>query len=166
MKLGGGDPGQYAMGALANNQGKPAFFYLQATNNPGTTPYKDRFTVSVYQGFPTNGTLLVQSNFVLTVTTSGANQANKVTSVSYSPTNNPVVGGIVKISVKGTTGNVNVGNDITFTAGTLTNWNAAAFELVACNIVITSAPNIVLSNNLDTTSTFHITGTGDPYQAD
>src|SRR5881392_1361631 len=115
MRLGGGDPGQYAMGTLANNQGKPAFFYLQATNNPGMTPYNDRFTISIYQGFPANGALVAQSNFVLTVTTSGANQANKVTSVAYSPTNNPVVGGIVKISVKGTTGNVNVGNDITFT---------------------------------------------------
>ena len=102
MRLGGGDPGQYAMGLLANQQNKPAFFYLQATNNPGMTPYKDRFTVSVYRGYPATGTLLAQSNFVVTVTTSGANQANKVTSVTYSPTNNPVVGGIVKMSVKGT----------------------------------------------------------------
>ncbi len=166
MTLGGGDPGQYAMGTLGNNQGMPVFFYLQATNDPGTTPYKDQFTISVYQGYPATGTLLAQSNFVVTVTTSGANQANKVTSLTCSPTNNPVVGGIVKISVQGTTGNVAEGNDMTFTAGALTNWNAGAFELVACSIVITSSPNVVLSNVLDTTSTFHITGTGEPYQAD
>src|SRR5437868_5912081 len=40
MRLGSGDAGQYAMGTLANNQAKPVFFYLEATNDPGTTPYK------------------------------------------------------------------------------------------------------------------------------
>ena len=162
ISLGAGDAGQYAMGALANNRGKPAFFYLQATNLPATSQH----TINVYNGYPTTGTLLASSNFVLSVQTSGANNANKVTSVTYSPTNNPVLGGVVKISVQGTTGNVAVGNDITFTAGTFTNWNAGAFELVACNIVITDTPPVVLTNTLDTTSTIHITGTGDPYQAD
>jgi VCBS repeat-containing protein len=166
MKLGGGDAGQYAMGALANNQGKPVFFYLQVTNDPGTTPYKDRFTLKVYRGFPATGTLLTSSNFVITVNTSGQNQANKVTSLTYAPTNNPIVGGIVKISVVGTTGNVNVGNDLAFTPATFTNWNAGAFELVGCNIVVTDSPNYVLTNVLDATSVSHITGQGDTYEAD
>jgi uncharacterized repeat protein (TIGR01451 family) len=166
MKLGGGDIGQYAMGTLANNQGKPAFFYLQVTNDPGTTPYSDRFTISIYRGFPSTGTLLSSSNFVVSVNTSGQNQANKVTSLTYSPTNNPVIGGITKITVIGTTGNVNVGNDMSFTPATFTNWSAGAFELVACNIVITDAPNYVLTNILDATSATHITGQGDAYRAD
>lgn len=164
MALVGADAGQSALGTITNGQSKPAFFYLQATNS--SLPYSDRFTIRVYQGFPTTGTLLVQSNFSVNVTTSGANNANKVNSVSYSPTNNPVVGGITKIIVQGMTGNVQSGNDMAFTAGVFTNWNAGAFELVSCSIVITDAVNIVLTNILDTTSTVHITGTGDPYEAD
>jgi uncharacterized repeat protein (TIGR01451 family) len=166
MRLASGDIGQYAMGSLTNNQSKPVFFYLEATNDPGTTPYRDQFTVKVYRGYPGVGTLLTSSNFVLTVNTSGQNQANKVLSLTYTPTNAPVVGGIVKLTVIGTTGNVNVGNDMSFTPATFTNWSAGAFEMVSCNIVVTDSPNYVLTNVLDATSATHITGQGDTYRAD
>lgn len=167
LALSSGDIGQYGLGTLPNNQGKPAFFYLQSTNDPGTSAksYPCQFTIKVFQGYPAYGTLLASNNFSLNETTSGQNQANKVSSLTCSPTNTPVVGGVVKITVQGTTGNVAVGNDMAFTAATFTNWNAGAFQLVSCSIVITDTPNYVLSNTLDVASITHITGNGDPYTA-
>jgi hypothetical protein len=162
VRLGGGDPGQYSLGALANNQGKPVFFYLQATNQAASS----QLTVKVYNGYPAGGTLLTSSNFVLTALTSAPNQQNSVTSVTYTPANSAALGAVVKMAVRGTTGNVAVGNDLAFSPATFTNWNAWAFELLACSITITNSPNVVLTNTLNTTSTIHITGNGDPYEAD
>jgi len=167
LALSSGDIGQYGLGTLANNQGKPAFFYLQSTNDPGNSgaTVPSRFAIKIFRGYPSYGTLLSSNNFSLNEVTSGQNQANKVSSLTYSPTNTPVVGGVFKITVVGTTGNVNVGNDMAFTAATFTNWNAGAFQLISCSIVITDTPNYVLTNTLDTASTTHITGNGDGYTA-
>jgi len=166
MKLGGNDPGRHALGTLANNQSKPFFFYLQATNDPANGIYKDRFTIKLYSGSPDTGTLIASSNFLMAVTDSTSNQADIITALTYTPTNNLVLGTTFKISVQGMTGNVKAGNDMDFTPATSTNWNASAFELIGCNIVVTDSPNYVLNNVLMTYSATHITGAGDPYQAD
>jgi len=166
MKLGGNDPGQHALGTLTNHQSTPVFFYLQATNDPASAAYKDRFTIKLYNGSPDTGTLVASSNFVMTVNDSVSNLADVATGMIYTPTNNLVVGATFKISVQGLTGNVKAGMDMTFTPATSTNWTADAFELIGCNIVITDSPNYVLNNVLVTNSATHITGAGDPYQAD
>src|SRR5258708_2805632 len=130
MRLGGGDPGRYPLGALANNQANPAFFYLEATNNPGNGSYNNQFTVSIYNGFPGIGTLLVSSNFAVTVQNTIQANANTVTAVTS--TTNPVLGAVSKIATFGNTGTVG-GPGSTFTGAAFTNWNAGAFQLVACS---------------------------------
>lgn len=77
-----------------------------------------------------------------------------------------MVGGIFKISVFGNSGKVQDGQPLVFTGATFTNWNTGAVQLVACNIVVTDSPHYVLTNTLATCTAAHITGTGDPYQAD
>ena len=172
MQLGNGDPGQYPLSTLTNNGTIAAFFFVQANNNPGTgnSTYNNRFTVSVYKGYPATGTLLASSNFVMTVRNTIAASANKINSVTFTPTNNPVVGGIVKISVYGDTGGVGSGNLMDFTGASWTNWNGAAFQLIACNISVTNgtAPafNQYLTNGLSATANSHFTGNGNLYQAD
>jgi len=105
MSLGGGDPGRFRLGALTNNQSSAAFFYLIATNDPTHGSYNNRFTVSVYNGYPTaGGTLLTTSNFMENVQDTTQANANKVTVITS--TTNPIVGGVSKISVFGSTGTV------------------------------------------------------------
>src|SRR5260221_2933383 len=168
MRLGGGDPGRYPLGFVTNNNSKRAFFYIEATNDPITTPYNNQLIIQIYKGFPTTGTLLVSSNFSVSVQTTGQNSANKVSSVTYLPTNNPVVGGTFKVSVFGNTGNVASGQPLVFTGAAFTNWNAGAFQMVACSISVSNSTGIdyFLTNTLATASAAHITGSGDAYEAD
>ncbi|HEX4645855.1 MAG TPA: Ig-like domain-containing protein, partial [Verrucomicrobiae bacterium] len=170
LQLGGGDPGQYPVGRLANSQAGAAFFYVQATNDPGNKTYNDQFTVRVYNGLPATGTLLASSNFPVVVQTTISAMANKINSVTFTPTNNPVVGGIVKISVFGDTGGVGSGNTLDFTGASWTNWNAGAFQLVACSITVTNGSNPAfnqfLTNTLTAAANSHFTGNGNLYEAD
>ena len=161
MQLGGGDPGRFPVGRLANNQGGPVFFYLQANNDPGNGLYTNRFTVSVYNGFPGLGALLTSSNFAVAVQNTIQANANTVTAVTSST--NPVVGGISKVAVFGNTGTVG-GPGSTFTGAAFTNWSAGTFQLVACSIAFSNgtALDFVLTNTLSMTNA----PKGDSYEAD
>ena len=171
MQLGGGEPGQYPLGKLTNAQSGPAYFYVQAnTTPPNNSSYNNRFTVSVYNGYPSNGVLLASSNFPMIVQGTIKASANKVNSVTFTPTNNPVVGGTVRISVFGDTGGVGSGNLMDFTAASFTNWNGGVFQLVASSIVVTNGSNPAFSqymtNTLMATANSHFTGSGNLYEAD
>jgi uncharacterized repeat protein (TIGR01451 family) len=161
MALGGGDPGRYPLGKLANTQGSPAFFYLQANTDPGNGSYTNQFTVSIYDGFPGLGTLKASSNFVVVVQNTIQANANTVTAVTSST--NPVVGGVSKVAVFGSTGTVG-GPGSTFTGAAFTNWNAGAFQLIGSSIAFSNgtALDFVLTNVLSMTNQ----PKGDSYEAD
>jgi uncharacterized repeat protein (TIGR01451 family) len=99
-----------------------------------------------------------------------AANANKINSVTFTPTNNPVVGGTLKISVFGDTGGVGSGAILDFTGASWTNWNAGAFQLVACSITVTNGSNPsfnqYLTNTLTAAANSHFTGNGNLYEAD
>ena len=161
MTLGGGDPGRYPLGKLANNQGGPAFFYLQANNSPGNGSYNNQFIVSIYDGFPGIGTVPASSNFTVNVQDTIQANANTVTAVTS--TTNPVVGGVSKIAVFGNTGTVG-GPGSSFTGAAFTDRNAGAFQLVGSSITFSNgaALDFVLTNVLSMTNT----PKGDAYEAD
>lgn len=134
VRLGGGDPGVYALDDLAPGQTKMVYVYLYATNITATL---QTHTVRVYDGYPGVGTQLASTVFTLTAKAPGANNSSKVNSVTYSPAV-PTVGGYVMITVNGDCGQVG-NNDINdFTPAAFTNWNAGAFELVNVNLWLTN----------------------------
>jgi uncharacterized repeat protein (TIGR01451 family) len=156
IRLGGGDPGLYNLGTLAVNEARTVFFYLQATNSPATNQH----TVRIFRGYPPTGTQLTNANFIVSVDTSGANNANKVNVTIYNP-NPPILGGLLQLQVDGDTGNIKVGKPLAFTPACYTNWSAAAFELVSCNITITNSPsNLVYTNILFLNSPIQASGAG------
>lgn len=129
VALGGGDQGQFNLGTLAANEVKPASFYLQANSSPVT----NRYTITVYQGYPGIGTQLSTTNYPIFVSTTANGNNNKVTACSYSPTQ-PVLGSLVTLLVSGTTAPLSVGRILSFTPATATNWQANAFRLEGASI--------------------------------
>jgi hypothetical protein len=154
VKLGGGDPGEYNLGSLAIGQTNTAFFYLQATNVTATV---QTHTIKVYQGRPDVGTLLTNQNFSVTVVDTAKNNSSKVNVVVYGPVP-PALGGLVTITIDGETGVIGKGDILNFTPASYTNWNAAAYQMVGCQIVLSNENAGTFSNILalpDTATPFN-----------
>lgn len=144
VKLGGGDPGLYNIGTLPNNTTNTVFVYLATTN---TTAVAQSHTVKVYRGYPTTGVLLTNQSFSVTVSTSGQNSSQTITSVSVSP-NPPTVGGVFTITATGNTGTIGGANKVNFTPAVYTNWDAAAYQLVGTVINASGGNSGTFSNTL------------------
>jgi uncharacterized repeat protein (TIGR01451 family) len=131
VTLGANAVGAIDLGPLANGQTKTAFFYLGS--NADTTVGQTH-TVSVFNGSPTSGHLLTSQNssFTSVQDTIKAN-ANKVTSVSVSPSS-PTVGGTFTITVTGQTGTIGSPPVLDFTPAAYSSWRADALQLIGTTI--------------------------------
>ena len=144
VSLGGSDPGKYNLGALPVNGAKPVFFYLAATN---TTTVAQTHTISIYQGYPSVGTVLRSSNFSMTVSSLRTTGQNKQTAASYAPAT-PVLGSVVVLTVDGSTGPLKTGDLMIFTPASVTNWSAYAFQIVSTSITVTNGSSTYLFTNI------------------
>jgi hypothetical protein len=82
VSLGGGDPGQYAIGNLGVGQTNTAFFYLKATTTTATAQTHD---IKIFRGRPDTGTPLLTNSFSMTVASAGQNSSSKINGASVAP---------------------------------------------------------------------------------
>src|ERR1043165_2319525 len=144
VKLGGGDPGQVNVGTLANNQTNTVFFFLAATNITATA---QTHVVNVYRGVPSSGGLLTNQQFSLTVSSSGQNSSQTITSASINP--NPAsVGGVFTITATGNTGTIGGANKGNFTPAVYTNWDASSYQLVGTLVTASGGNTGTFTNTL------------------
>ncbi|WP_203902451.1 beta strand repeat-containing protein, partial [Virgisporangium aliadipatigenens] len=168
IKLATSESGLAHPGRVAAGASTTAFFYLTATEKVTSA---ETHTLSVYTTRPDlAGAAMCTSSFSLTSDTDIEAAANKVTSVTASPST-PQLGGRLTVTVIGDTGQMN--NPATFAASpaSYSTWPAGAFRLVGSSIVMTGGNSTTITDNLfptglaqsDThyvaTYTFAVTGT-------
>ena len=132
-----GEDGNLHIGSLPFGDTAMAFFYVSWPH--GTEPAADTFTadVSIYDSRPSypGAQLLTDTTFSWTAVSTIASNANQVLdidgdgiAVSFS-TADPVIGGLMTVTVEGTTGTLGDDNKMIFTPSSLPAFPADGFEL-------------------------------------
>jgi hypothetical protein len=166
VTLATGEDGRFHVGPLAANTTKTAFFLV---NFPNPTPNKNfgDYTITLFNGVPGSGGAQVGSNATFSTTLNAARalqaNANKVTGGSVSA--NPIVGGIVTVTVKGQTGTIGAAKVVVFSPATYDTWRPDIFELQATSIVL-GYPNAgTFTNTLEIPSASLTSTANTPYTA-
>jgi uncharacterized repeat protein (TIGR01451 family) len=131
VSLGPTEDGLVHLGALSAGQTKTAFFFIQASSATSTP---QSHTVRLYPTRPPAGELVSQS-FSMTVEETIQANANQVQTVVAGP-NPPQLGGIVTVTVRGTSGTLGFSQVMAFNPAAYLSWRADAFELVATTVTL------------------------------
>ena len=129
--LGPTEDGVVHLGAIGPNQTKTAFFYIQAS---ATTALPQSHTVRIYPTRPPAGQLASQT-FSMTVEETIQANPNVVITVLAGP-NPPQLGGLVTVTVQGSSGTIGDARVLAFNPAAYLSWRADAFELVATTITL------------------------------
>lgn len=135
----------YTFNMLGPGETKTAFFYLQASEE---STILQEHTINVYEGDPFTGTLLASSSFGFTEVRGPISaSANRVTVIVAGPIP-PVVGGVLTITVDGSTGTIGGEGVMSFSPACFLDWPAYAYQLVSTEITLTGGNNTVLTDQL------------------
>jgi uncharacterized repeat protein (TIGR01451 family) len=176
LSLGGGDPGKFHLGSFTAGQTRAAFFYV-CSSFTGTTQASQGYTLTLYDRDPalSGAASLGSSSFTFGIdnTLIQANP-NQVT-VIFSGPNPGELGGIITMTVQGTTGTIGCVNPpspctgaqagpLAFSPAAFANWRADAYQLVGSNINLSggnslSVDNTLYISNLPSSSTTNYTAT-------
>jgi len=116
------EPGVRHLGPMGAGASRMVYFYLYA---PGTTGTTQSHAIHVYSSRPPAAPLVTQTFNIASVQNTIKANANKVTTVVSGPTP-PHVGGIVTITVTGSTGTIGSPLFLAFTPASDINWRADA----------------------------------------
>ena len=154
VSLSATEPGQVNLGPLAAGASTTAFFYLKSN---ATTNSAQTYTVSAFDGAPVAANLLTAQALAFTsVSNTQTASPNQVTSVTSGPTP-PVLGGIVTMTVTGSTGTLGSTNAAIFTPAVFESWRADAYQMISSSVSFTGGNtgtfNDTLSFNLTNSAT-------------
>ena len=125
ITLASSEDGIKHIGPMAASTTKYVFFYLNAS---AETTAAETHDIKIYNG-PVTGTALLTQPISMTATARGGNMSNKVDVVLHTPSG-PGIGATLVMTVRGTTGQVNVASpNIVLTPASRTDWPANVFEL-------------------------------------
>lgn len=160
LSLGGGDTGKFHLGAFAAGQTIPAFFYV-CSSFTGSTQTGQGYTATLYDRDPalSGATTLGSLTESFTIDNSLIQASSNVVSVIFSGPNPGVLGGIITMTVQGSTGTIGCVNPpsactgsqsgpLVFTPASLPSWSANAYELVGTNIALSGSGNTGSWNNV------------------
>jgi hypothetical protein len=123
------ETGTIHLGAIPSGVTKTAFFYVNVTQSATA----QGATVSVYGSKPP-ATLLASQVFSWgSVINSGQNNSNQVSTVLSGP-NPDALGGVIDMTISGTTGTLGSQNVMFFTPASYGDWPADKFQLVGVDI--------------------------------
>ena len=145
LSLSSTEDGIVHVGALANGVSKTVYFYLHATGED--TVNAQTHAVAIYTTNPNLATSTCTTSFSYTTVDTIAAQANKVTSVSYSPAT-PELGGDLTLTIIGDTGTLGGSDLFSFTPASLATWRASSFELKSVSMTMTGGNNRTDTNVL------------------
>jgi len=131
VTLGPSEDGLHHLGPLAPGQTKTAFFFVQAS---GATATPQAHTIRIYPTRPPASELQNQS-FSMTVEETIQANPNVVTTVLAGP-NPPQLGGLVSVTVQGSSGTIGDARIMAFNPAAYLSWRADAFELVATTLTL------------------------------
>lgn len=132
------------VGPLANGASTTVFFYLHATGATNTSQSHD---VVLYPSNPSLGSATCNTTFSYTSKDTLDANANKVTSVTFSP-NPPELGGNLTITVAGETGTVGGAGIFSLSPAVKADWPAGNFELRSVTMTMTGGNNRTDANTL------------------
>lgn len=147
LGVGGGEDGKYHFGAFAAGQTKTAFFYVCSTLTGSGSA--GGYTVSIYDRDPglLPKTLLGSSAIALTIDNTVIQANSNTVNVIFSGPNPGVLGGIITMTVEGSTGTIGCTapstcsgvqrGPLAFTPAAYADWRSDAYELVGSNVTLT-----------------------------
>jgi hypothetical protein len=135
----------YVFNTLGSGETETAFFYLQASD---FTSIPQGHTINVYEGEPPSGVLLASSSFTFTEVRGPISASANTISVIVAGPTPPVVGGILSITVDGSSGTIGGEGIMSFSPACFLDWAADAYELVSTEITLSGGNNIVLHDQL------------------
>ena len=131
VSVGPTEDGLVHLGPMGPNQTKTAFFYIQAS---GATASSQSHAVRIYPTRPPAGQLASQI-FSMTVEESIQANPNVVNTVVAGP-NPPQLGGLVTVTVQGSSGTIGDARIMAFNPAAYLSWRADAFELITTTVTL------------------------------
>jgi hypothetical protein len=144
------------LGQLDPGQSKMAFFYLCGTVTGNTASIT--YTVGVYAAPPPNSPLLSQTFTYVPFGGAGGVQdtieagSNQVSAILSGP-KPPALGGVVTLSVSGSTGTIGGANLLVFSPATSYAWPSQTFQMVSATVLFYSPSPVTYINQLSITYT-------------
>ena len=152
VQLGANAADEVSLGALALGETRTAFFYLVADEATGQTNADQTHDISVSEGPSATGTVITAtgdtSNILASIDDAGSANSNTVTATLVGPSD-PSLGGIMTLTVEGSTGVVNGSGLISMSASAYADWDAATYQQIASHMtLVDGATTVELTDDL------------------
>lgn len=154
------EDGKFHFGSFYAGETKPAFFYV-CSSFTGSTLAGQGYTVRVYDRDPAliGASQLASQAFSVSIDNTVIQANPNTVSVIFSGPNPGVLGGIITMVVEGDTGTIGCVNPpstcagaqagpLSFTAASLLDWRADAYEMVGSNVTLTGGNSGSYDNQL------------------